>query len=61
MARTGRQVLHVTFGSVLTRGTTANGEPFKAAINALLDKEQDLHAEFLEKHLGKHLDTLRAG
>lgn len=57
----GRQVLHVTFGSVLTRGTTASGESFKTAINALLDKEQDLHAEFLEKHLGKHLDTLRAG
>jgi hypothetical protein len=57
----GRQVLHVTFGSVLTRGQTASGQSFKEAITALLDKEKDLHAAFLERHLGRHLETLRAG
>lgn len=57
----GRQVLHVTFGSVLTQGATAAGQSFKEAINALLEKERDLHAAFLERHLGRHLQALRAG
>jgi hypothetical protein len=57
----GRQILHVTFGSVLTKGATAAGRPFKDAILSLLDKHADLHCEVLEKHLGKHLKALRAG
>lgn len=56
----GRQVLHVTFGSVLTQGTTAAGRSFREAILALLEEEKDLHAEFLENHLGRHLRALRA-
>ena len=57
----GRQVLHVTFGSVLTQGKTAAGRSFKEAIDALLEKEKDLHAALLESHLGRHLRALRAG
>jgi hypothetical protein len=57
----GRQLLHVTFGSVLTCGLRPNGQSFKEAINLVLENEKDLHAEFLERHLGKHLDQLRAG
>jgi hypothetical protein len=57
----GRQVLHVTFGSVLTKGTTASGHPFKPAIMEILQRHADLHADVLERHLGKHLKALRAG
>jgi hypothetical protein len=57
----GRQVLHVTFGSVLTKGLAASGNPFKAAIMEILQGHPDLHAEVLESHLGKHLKALRAG
>ena len=57
----GRQVLHVTFGSVLTKGRCADGRTFKEAIRQILADNTDLHAEVLEKHLGKHLTQLRAG
>jgi hypothetical protein len=57
----GRQVLHVTFGSVLTKGQAASGRTFKEGIMEILQKNADLHAEVLETHLGKHLRELRAG
>jgi tagaturonate epimerase len=57
----GRQVLHVTFGSVLTRGTTPSGRSFKGALMEILHGNADLHAEILASHLGKHLRELRAG
>lgn len=57
----GRQLLHVTFGSVLTQGTRQSGQSFKEAILEILEKEKDLHAEFLEKHLGKHIQLLEKG
>ncbi|MGF1484872.1 MAG: tagaturonate epimerase family protein [Opitutales bacterium] len=58
---TGRQLLHVTFGSVLTQGARKNGQPFKQAILELLEKEDDLHTELLESWLGRHLELLEAG
>lgn len=54
----GRQILHVTFGSVLSKGTCANGRSFRDAILEALVKEDDLHTELLVKHLGKHLQLL---
>lgn len=57
----GRQVLHVTFGSVLTKGKTHRGRTFRQAILELLADEAALHSEVLEKHLGKHLRLLNAG
>lgn len=57
----GRQILHVTFGSVLTKGQAASGRTFKEGIMEILHKNADLHAEVLETHLGKHLKALRAG
>lgn len=57
----GRQLLHVTFGSVLTVGKSASGRPFKDALLENLDRETDLHREVLESHLGKHLELLNAG
>ena len=57
----GRQLLHVTFGSVLTVGKSATGRPFRDALLENLDRETDLHREVLERHLGKHLELLNAG
>ena len=57
----GRQVLHVTFGSVLTMGRTPDGRLFKEGILEALAKHDDLHQEFLVKHLGRHVMLLSAG
>ena len=51
----GRQLLHVTFGSVLTH------PQFKPRILENLNKHPDLHAELLDKHFTKHLQLLSAG
>lgn len=59
--RVGRQLLHVTFGSVLTAGRDAKGRPFKQGILETLEKNPDLHLEFLEKHFDKHLSGLSKG
>ena len=57
----GRQVLHVTFGSVLTVGKAANGDLFKDRILSLLKEHDALHQEFVARHLGKHLRLLAEG
>ncbi len=57
----GRQLLHVTFGSVLTLGKNARGRPFKAAILEILQSHSDLHQEVLEWHFTKHLSLLSQG
>ncbi|MGD0651721.1 MAG: tagaturonate epimerase family protein [Verrucomicrobiia bacterium] len=51
----GRQLLHVTFGSVLTN------PQFKPRILDVLQKNAALHEELLDKHLGKHLSLLSKG
>jgi hypothetical protein len=57
----GRQLLHVTFGSVLTVGTDARGQRFKDGILEALDRHAALHLELLKKHFTKHLSLLGAG
>lgn len=59
--RVGRQLLHVTFGSVLTHGVDAQGRRFKDGILAALEKSPDLHLELLENHFDKHLSPLNQG
>lgn len=59
--RVGRQLLHVTFGSVLTLGKARNGRSFKEALLELLNREKDLYAEVLDIHFTKHLSLLNAG
>ncbi|MBI3416989.1 MAG: hypothetical protein HY043_16990 [Verrucomicrobia bacterium] len=59
--RIGRQLLHVTFGSVLTAGCDAKGRPFKQTILELLHQHADLHREFLDRHFTKHLQLLSQG
>jgi hypothetical protein len=51
----GRQLLHVTFGSVLTN------PQFKPRILDVLQRNAGLHAELLDKHLSKHLSLLNKG
>ncbi len=57
----GRQVLHVTFGSVLTMGKAANGRSFKEGILETLRQNEALHKEVLAAHLGRHVTLLHAG
>jgi hypothetical protein len=57
----GRQLLHVTFGSVLTQGTDAKGRRFKEGILEQLEQHADLHLEIIEKHFTRHLSLLGQG
>ncbi len=57
----GRQVLHVSFGSVLTQGQMPNDQPFKDVIFETLDQYANLHNQFLSSHLGKHIKLLSVG
>ncbi|MCZ7645383.1 MAG: tagaturonate epimerase family protein [Planctomycetota bacterium] len=55
----GRQILHVTFGSVL--GGESGTPPYKQRLLELLHKRADLYREVLRAHLGKHIKGLLAG
>jgi len=59
--RVGRQLLHVTFGSVLTVGKRPDGRTFKEAILETLGKNEALHHYLVEKHFDHHLELLNAG
>ena len=49
--RSARQILHVTFGSVL-------GGSLRAQLLAALDAHHAAYTEYLERHFGAHLDAL---
>jgi hypothetical protein len=51
----GRQVLHVTFGSVVTDSTLG------PALRELLEAEPETHRAVLVEHFGKHLKALCRG
>ena len=57
----GRQMLHVTFGSVLTMGKSHGGQPFKEAILEVLHQYPDDYREVLNIHFTRHLQMLSAG
>ena len=51
----GRQLLHVTFGSVLTTKSDGGDYLFRQAIrDCLVDNEQE-HYAVLKQHLGRHV------
>lgn len=54
----GRQILHVTFGSILAGGRSDKGVFFKDLIIENLIKNDQLYREVLHKHLGKHICLL---
>jgi hypothetical protein len=55
MSDPGRQILHCTFGSVLTN------EKYKALIQQILRENQKVYTELLRVHFAKHLVALKAG
>ncbi|MBN1674468.1 MAG: hypothetical protein JXR37_25695 [Kiritimatiellae bacterium] len=57
----GRQILHVTYGSVLVGGQSPSGRPFREAILENLEANAGLYREVLHTHLGKHLAALENG
>ena len=59
--RVGRQLLDLTYGSVLSDGRDGRGQPFKEAILELLDCHADIYQELLAVCFGTHLGLLNAG
>jgi hypothetical protein len=51
----GRQILHTTFGSVLTH------ETFKSAVMQILREHPQTYADILQEHFARHLQALRKG
>ncbi len=51
----GRQILHCTFGSVLT------DEELGAAVRQVLEAHPETYTEVLADHFSRHLEALRAG
>ena len=51
----GRQILHCTFGSVLTH------PEFGPAVRTVLEQHPDTHTEVLADHFARHLAALRTG
>ena len=54
----GRQILHVTFGALLTLGQRPDKQSFKDALLENLGRNAELYREVLSTHLGKHLKLL---
>ncbi len=50
-----RQVLHVTFGKVLTAKTPDGTYRFRNRIMECLQRHEELHYELVAKHLGRHV------
>ncbi len=53
----GREIMHVTYGSILN-GTGSDGGAFRSRIMENLIRNGDLYKELLTIHLGKHLKLL---
>ena len=51
----GRQILHTTFGSVLT------SPEFGPQIKQILKEHPETYAQILDEHFTKHLEALRKG
>lgn len=51
----GRQILHCTFGSVLTH------DEFGPAVRGVLESHPDTYCEVLDDHFTRHLESLNSG
>jgi hypothetical protein len=51
-----RQVLHVTFGSVLTSKDSAGKPVFKERILRALEQHEEAHYEYLQRHFRRHTE-----
>jgi hypothetical protein len=56
-----RQVLHVTYGSVLAAPAADGVTPLKTLILKLLDANEEAHWSALQRHLGRHVEPFRSG
>jgi hypothetical protein len=59
--RAGRQLLHVTYGSVLTVGRDEKGRSFKEAILETVRANADLYTELIAAYFTRCLGLLNAG
>lgn len=55
-----RQVLHITYGLILSAKNADGSSRFKERIDTLLYEYEDVYADNLIKHIGKHLADLGA-
>lgn len=53
-----RQILHITYGLLLQAKDPDNSLRFKDRLYALLHQREEDYARALEKHIGKHIDSL---
>lgn len=53
-----REVLHVTFGSVMTTKNTDGGTMFRNELLAKLCEHEEAYAQSLERHIGRHMEML---
>ncbi len=54
-----RQVLHVTYGSVLNETTGDGALRFRPQLMQALERNEDRHCSALEAHLGRHVEPFR--
>ncbi len=59
--RPGRQLLHVTYGSVLGEGKDSRGRSFREALLETLEANSQEYRQRLEAHFDKHLAALCQG
>ncbi len=53
-----RQILHVTFGTVLSKKDAAGNYLFKERILQCLKDHEDVHYQFIVKHFKRHIDPI---
>jgi hypothetical protein len=53
-----RQILHITYGLILEEKDSSGKYVFKDRIYNLLKDYENLYDEFLNKHIGRHLEGL---
>ena len=53
-----RQILHITYGLLLKSRYDDGSERFRPRIYALLNQDEEAYSQALQKHIGRHLQTL---
>ncbi len=57
----GRQLLHVTFGSILTAKKPDGSSLFRDRILSALRRDEETHYDVLQRHLGRHVQPFVKG
>lgn len=56
-----RQLIHITYGYILNEKDSQDNYLFKTKLYRLWKKQEDVYADELYKHIGKHLELLYKG